>query len=63
MQLKETDNVHPLQVLVDSAGPDWDATLQLKYQLNSISLDQETAQQLLPILEHFIKTGELPDAS
>lgn len=61
MQLKETHNVRPVQVLVHSAVPEWGATLQLKYGFNDISLDQETAQQLLPILEHFIKTGELPD--
>ena len=63
MQLKETDNVFPLDLEIDPAEDGFDATLKLSFKLNEVALDQETAQQLLPILEHFIKTGELPDAS
>lgn len=58
MQLKETDNVLPVDLEIDPAEGAFDATLKLKFRkYQEIALDQETAQQLLPILEHFIKTG------
>lgn len=63
MQLKDTRNVWPVQLVHLKAAPPFDAQLGLRYDGHHIYLDQETAQQLLPILEHFIKTGELPDAS
>ena len=63
MQLKETVNVHPLDLEIDPAVDGFGATLRLNFCIHEVSLDQETAQQLMPILEHFIKTGELPDAS
>lgn len=63
MQLKETANVFPVDLEVDPAEDGFDAMLKLRFVHHEIALDQETAQQLLPILEHFIKTGGLPDAS
>lgn len=66
MQLSETNNVNPVTI---SVGPsvegnelhltatdalDADVTLE-------IALDQTTAAELLPILQHFIETGELPE--
>ena len=62
MQLDETVNVFPVDLEIDPAEGEFDAVLKLSFLLSEIVLDQETAQQLLPILEHFIKTGELPDA-
>ncbi|WLW41018.1 hypothetical protein IBHPHPPA_00018 [Salmonella phage KKP 3828] len=62
MQLKETDICWPVRLEVDTYGG---TTLDLVEVDDGfrIALDREQAQQLLPILEHFIKTGELPDAS
>lgn len=57
MQLKS--NSINRGVRVDIIG----ARLYMTQYYESVSLDREQAQQLLPILEHFIKTGELPDAS
>lgn len=63
MQLKETQNVWPVGIVRYAAEPPFDAMLGLRSGPQAVYLDQETAQQLLTILEHFIKTGELPDAS
>lgn len=62
MQLKETMLCGPVQLFIDN---DSVTTLDLTTEAAKypISLCREQAQQLLPILEHFIKTGELPDAS
>lgn len=57
MQLKSNSNNRGVRV--DTTG----AKLYMNQFYESVSLDREQAQQLLPILEHFIKTGELPDAS
>lgn len=57
MQLKS--NSINRGVRVDIIG----ARLYMTQYYESVSLDREQAQQLLSILEHFIKTGELPDAS
>lgn len=57
MQLKSNSNNRGVRV--DTIG----AKLYMNQFYESVSLDREQAQQLLPILEHFIKTGELPDAS
>lgn len=63
MQLKETDVCWPVELEIDTGG--FGTTLDLVEVDDGfrIALDREQAQQLLPILEHFIKTGELPDAS
>ena len=64
MQLEETENCY--KVFVGAYGLEDDTpVLCLGYDENedAIGFDKEQAQQLLPILEHFIKTGELPDAS
>lgn len=63
MQLKDTRNVWPVRLVHLKAVPLFDAQLGLCYEGHHIYLDQETARQLLPILEYFITTGELPDAS
>lgn len=57
MQLKSNSNNRGVRV--DTIG----VKLYMNQFYESVSLDREQAQQLLPILEHFIKTGELPDAS
>lgn len=57
MWLKATDGSYGVHV--DTCGQ----FLYLEQMLQELSIDREQAQQLLPILEHFIKTGELPDAS
>lgn len=59
MQLKETDNCWP----VDVEHGEFPAILRLMWEGRGISFDQDMAQEFLPILEHFIKTGEIPDAS
>lgn len=63
MQLKETDICWPVELEIDTGG--FGTTLDLVEMHGDfrIVLCREQAQQLLPILEHFIKTGELPDAS
>lgn len=66
MKLSETNNVNPVTV---SVGPSVEgnelqltATDSLDADINfTIALDQQTAAELLPILEHFIATGELPE--
>lgn len=63
MYLKETRNVWPVSLIPYKADRVFDALLGLRGNAHTVYLDQETAQQLLPILEYFIKTGELPDAS
>lgn len=64
MQLKETENCYKVFVTADRLEDDT-PVLSLGYDEteDAIGFDKEQAQQLLPILKHFIKTGELPDAS
>ena len=64
MQLRETENCYRVFVGADRLEDDT-PVLCLGYDETEdvIGFDKEQAQQLLPILEHFIKTGELPDAS
>lgn len=65
MKLSETENVWPLdlevsdgvstpELYVSSYNEELDAVI-------GVSLDQTTAAELLPILRHFIETGELPE--
>lgn len=65
MQLKKTENCYKVFVGVYGLDDDNTPVLCLGYDEteDAIGFDKEQAQQLLPILEHFIKTGELPDAS
>lgn len=64
MQLDETENCYRVFVVADELE-DGTPVLTLGYDEteDAIGFDKEQVQQLLPILEHFIKTGELPDAS
>lgn len=63
MQLKETCVSWPIELEIDTHG--FGTTLDLVEMRGAfrVALCREQARQLLPILEHFIKTGELPDAS
>lgn len=58
-QLSETPNVHSVNVFVDEGvdGPE----MRIFGHGTGLSLDKTTATELLPMLEHFIKTGELPE--
>lgn len=58
MQLSETVNVYPVTLSTYQGvdGPE----LSLEYACAGVSLDQQTAAEFLPILRHFIETGELP---
>lgn len=59
MQLSETENSYGVDIVVR------DGVVSREMLLCScdieLSLDQTTAAELLPILQHFIKTGELPE--
>lgn len=62
MQLDETSVCWPIKLGIDDGG--LGVTLDLtSLDGEEITLCRKQAQQLLPILEHFIKTGELPDAN
>lgn len=66
MKLSETNNVNPVTVSVRpsveanalrlTATDSRDADIEF-----TIALDQTTAAEFLPILQHFIATGELPE--
>lgn len=60
MQLSETINAFAVEVVIE---PSVDGTNMLALWCNSkgIGVDKTQAVKLLPILEHFIKTGELPE--
>lgn len=57
--LSETANVYAVDVSVKQGvvSPE----MEIKGHGARLSLDQTTAAELLPMLEHFIKTGELPE--
>jgi hypothetical protein len=64
MKLSETENVGPLDLKV-SAGVSAPELHINAYNddlgaVIGIALDQTTAAELRPILQHFIETGELP---
>ncbi len=59
MQLSETENVYPARIVVRESVVSNEMLLCAKNV--AFALDQTTAAELLPILEHFIKTGELPE--
>lgn len=60
MQLSETENVYPVEVGVRDSVVGRELQLFIVPKV-FVALDQTTAAELLPILEHFIKTGELPE--
>lgn len=59
MILKETDNAFSVEVKIE--GSVKSNMLALWCNRKGIGVDQKQAAELLPILEHFIKTGELPE--
>lgn len=66
MQLSETNNVNPVTVSVGPSVEGNELRLTATDALDAdvtfeIALDQTTAEELLPILQHFIKTGQLPE--
>lgn len=60
MKLSETENVYSVDVKVRD-GVKKNPELNLVARGYAISLDQQTAAEFLPILQHFIETGELPE--
>lgn len=65
MKLSETENVGPLDLKVSMgvSAPELhiNAYNDDLGAVIGIALDQITAAELLPILQHFIETGELPE--
>lgn len=66
MKLSETNNVMPVGVSVGPAVEGNELRLTTKDSIDNdmefqLALDQQTAAELLPILQHFIETGELPE--
>ena len=57
MILPETENVRPVTVSVRDGVVSNE--LRLSINSGSISLDQATAEVFLPVLIHFINTGEM----
>lgn len=65
MKLSETDNSWPVTVTVRDGVVSREMLLSANDALDGtpieISLDQQTATELLPALQHFIATGDLPE--
>ena len=59
MKLSDTVNVYPVELDVYESVEGQE--LSLSYEGSGVSLDKTTAAELLPILQHFIATGELPE--
>lgn len=59
IQLSETANVLPVKIEIAKGMVSNELRLKLS-KLTFVALDQTTANELIPILEYFIKTGELP---
>lgn len=59
MQLSETEIVYAATIkrLDNGDGPE----LRVLTRGGGVAFDQQTAAEFLPILQHFIKTGELPE--
>lgn len=66
MKLSETNNVMPATISVGPSvdGPELRVTttdsLDTSVEIEAV-FDQQTAAEFLPILQHFIATGELPE--
>lgn len=60
MKLSETVNCFSVSLDVRETI-DGDAILAFYYQNKGFCLDLTQAKELMPILENFIKTGELPE--
>lgn len=61
MKLSETDNVYPVEVFTHQSVVSNELRLIGDGFNQGVALDQTTAAELLPILQHFIATGELPE--
>lgn len=66
MKLSETNNVNPVTISVRTSVEAKELRLTATDSLDAdirftIALDQTTAAELLPVLQHFIATGELPE--
>lgn len=64
MQLSDTVNVYPVNISVRQgvAGPELDLRAKsdgARGRTVEIALDQQTAAEFLPVLLHFIETGEM----
>ena len=59
MKLSETENVYPVELTIEESVVS--NALRLNIKRGYVALDQTTAAELLPILQHFIATGELPE--
>lgn len=60
MKLSETDNVYPVSVFIHESVVSNELRLIGDGCKHGVSLDQQTAAELLPALQHFIATGDLP---
>ena len=66
MKLSETSNVMPMIVSVGPSvdGPELRLTttdsLDISVEIEAV-FNRQTAAEFLPILQHFIATGELPE--
>lgn len=58
MKLSETNNVFPLVVSVN-AGVVSNELRLCDEGVMYVALDQTTAKEFLPVLQHFIETGEM----
>lgn len=60
MKLSETVNTYPVKLDIE---PSVDGTNMLALWVNDVGVgvDRTTAAELIPILQHFIATGELPE--
>lgn len=59
MKLSETENVEQIELrIVPSVVSN---CLGLRSKGVGLAIDQKTAAELIPILQHFIATGELPE--
>ncbi|EEH8063305.1 hypothetical protein G3R67_003445 [Salmonella enterica subsp. enterica serovar Agona] len=61
MKLSETDNVYPVTVFTHGSVVSNELRLIGDGCDEGVALDQTTAAELLPILQYFIETGELPE--
>lgn len=66
MKLSETNNVMPITISVGPSVEGNELRLETTDSLDTdtaieMVFDQQTAAEFLPILQHFIATGELPE--
>lgn len=61
MKLSETENVYPVKVFTHQSVVSNELRLLGDGCKQGVALDQTTAAEFLPILQHFIETGELPE--